>query len=169
MVYRASTPAQQQILTTASATATAYAEMDSRHCPGAGLPLCLFSPSDSGQRTARRQTPSALNARDSARVSSASCTNLTFPAPRRGDPRRSACTVCPSTRRVPGHRTHRIPGRAFRSKSGRSRTGNPVLAPEGRSGSPESPRALSARVDGWQLDDAVVSNKGGGGVLDRDR
>src|SRR4029077_15344920 len=38
-----------------------------QHCPGAGLPLCPFSPSDSEQHSARRQTPSALNARDSAR------------------------------------------------------------------------------------------------------
>jgi hypothetical protein len=79
MVYRASTPAQHQILTTASASATAYAEKDVHHCPGAGLPLCLFSPSDSEQHSARRQTPSALNAHDSARVSSASRTNVIFP------------------------------------------------------------------------------------------
>src|SRR5580700_6672435 len=67
MAYRASTPAQHHILTTASATATAYAEKDFITAPGAGLPLCLFSPSDSEQHSARRQTWSALNARDSAR------------------------------------------------------------------------------------------------------
>ena len=44
---------------------------------------------------------------------------------RRGDPRRSACKVCPSPRHVHGHLTHRTPGRAFRSRCGRFRTGSP--------------------------------------------
>ena len=45
--------------------------------PGPDRVSC--SPSYSQQQTAQRQSQSALNARDAARVSSASCSNLIFP------------------------------------------------------------------------------------------
>jgi hypothetical protein len=41
--------------------------------------MCLFSASYFERHSAGRQTPSVLNARDAARVSSASCSNLIFP------------------------------------------------------------------------------------------